>query len=249
MALFTNKVVWITGAGTGIGRATARMFAEEGARLALFGRRAEKVQAVAAEAQALGAKAEAVAIDVADRARVDAAAARLLAQWGRVDVLVNNAGTNVTRRKLADLAPEDWDLVITVNLTGAFNMARAVLPAMRRQQDGLIVNVSSMAAKRISGVSGTAYASSKHGMNGLSLSIAHEESAHGIRATALMPGEVNTEILERRPVKLSDADKAAMVQPEDIAAAVRMLALLPPRTMVPEIAIIPTRRRALRPGE
>jgi NADP-dependent 3-hydroxy acid dehydrogenase YdfG len=249
MALFTNKVVWITGAGTGIGRATARMFAAEGARLALFGRRAEKIQAVVAEAKTLGAQAEAVPIDVADRAQVDAAAARLLAQWGRVDVLVNNAGTNVTKRKLADLAAEDWDYVVTVNLTGAFNMARAVLPTMRRQQDGLIVNVSSMAAKRISGVSGTAYSSSKHGMNGLSLSIAHEESAHGIRSTALMPGEVNTEILERRPVKLSDTDKAAMVQPEDVAAAIRMIALLPPRAMVPEIAIIPTRRRALRPGE
>jgi NADP-dependent 3-hydroxy acid dehydrogenase YdfG len=249
MAEFKDKVVWITGAGSGIGRAVARMFAAEGATLVLIGRRADKLKGVQDEACASGANAEAQVLDVCRRAEVEAAAAGLIERHGRVDVLVNNAGLNVRGRKLADLTGEDWDQVMQTNLTGAFNMIHAVLPAMRGQQDGLIVNISSMAGRRVSGIAGTAYTASKHGMNGLSLSVSAEEGANGIRCTALMPGVVNTEILEKRAVTYSAEERALMIQPEDIAQAVRFLALLPARSTVPEMQVVPTLPRVPKPGE
>jgi NADP-dependent 3-hydroxy acid dehydrogenase YdfG len=249
VAPFAGKVVWITGAGSGIGRAVARMFAAEGATLVLIGRRADKLKGVYDEVCADGGRGEVLALDVCRRDQVEAAAAGLLERHQRVDVLVNNAGLNVRGRKLAVLSGEDWDQVVQTNLTGAFNMIHAVLPAMRRQQDGLIVNVSSMAAKRVSGIAGTAYTASKHGMNGLSLSVSAEEGGNGIRCTALMPGVVNTDILEKRAVSYSPEERARMVQPEDIAQAVRFLALLPGRSTVPEMQVVPTLPRVPKPGE
>jgi NADP-dependent 3-hydroxy acid dehydrogenase YdfG len=249
MSPLHDKVVWITGAGSGIGRAVARMFATEGALLVLIGRRADRLESVYDAVRAGGGRGEVLVLDVCRRAQVEAAAVGLLQRHQRVDVLVNSAGTNVRGRKLAALTGEDWDQVIQTNLTGAFNMIHAVLPAMRRQRDGLIVNVSSMAAKRVSGISGTAYVASKHGMNGLSLSVSAEEGRNGIRCTALMPGVVNTEILEKRAVTYSAEERALMVQPEDIAQAVRFLALLPGRSTVPEMLVVPTLPRVPKPGE
>jgi NADP-dependent 3-hydroxy acid dehydrogenase YdfG len=249
MSTLQGKVVWISGAGTGIGRAVARLFAAQGACLVLTGRRADKLKGVYAEVVAAGGRGEVLALDVCRREWVEAAAAALLKRYGRVDVLVNNAGMNVRGRKLDVLSGEDWDQVVQTNLTGAFNMIHAVLPAMRRQQDGLIVNISSMAAKRVSGIAGTAYTASKHGMNGLSLSVSAEEGANGIRCTALMPGVVNTEILEKRAVSYSAEERARMIQPEDIAQAVHFLALLPRRSTVPEMQLVPTLPRAPKPGE
>jgi NADP-dependent 3-hydroxy acid dehydrogenase YdfG len=249
MPAFRDKVVWITGAGSGIGRAVARMFAADGATLVLIGRRADKLQSVYDEICPAGGRGEVLALDVCRREQVDAAASGLLERHGRVDVLVNNAGLNVRGRKLDVLTGEDWDQVIQTNLTGAFNMIHAALPAMRRQQDGLIVNISSMAAKRVSGIAGTAYTASKHGMNGLSLSVSAEEGGKGIRCTALMPGVVNTDILAKRAVSYSAEERARMVQPEDIAEAVRFLALLPGRSTVPEMTLVPTLPRVPKPGE
>ena len=249
MAAFTDKVVWITGAGSGIGRAVARMFAADGATLILIGRRADNLKSVYGEVCAGGGRGEVLALDVCRRQQVDEAAGRLIERHQRVDVLVNNAGLNVRGRKLAVLSGEDWDQVIETNLTGAFNMIHAVLPAMRKQQDGLIVNVSSMAGRRVSGIAGTAYTASKHGMNGLSLSVSAEEGGNGIRCTALMPGVVNTDILEKRAVTYSAEERARMVQPEDIAQAVRFLALLPGRSTVPEMLVVPTLPRVPKPGE
>lgn len=246
---FADKVVWITGAGTGIGQAAARMFAAGGATMALLGRRPEPLREMAEEAGGLGGRAVAEPVDVADREAVDAAAGRLLESLGRVDILVNNAGLNIPQRRLDVLEPEDWDTVIHVNLTGAYNMVRAVLPPMRAQGGGLIVNVSSMAGKRATGVSGAAYVASKHGMNGLSLEINEEEWPNGIRSTALCPGEVNTPILQRRPVKIDEAEYERMIQPEDMAAAIRFLAELHPRSVVPEMLMLPVHRRQRKPGE
>jgi NADP-dependent 3-hydroxy acid dehydrogenase YdfG len=249
MSEFREKVVWITGAGSGIGRAVALMFAAGGASLVLIGRRADKLKSVYDEVCASGGRGEVLALDVCRREQVEAAAAGLFERHQRVDVLVNNAGLNVRGRKLSALTGEDWDQVIQTNLTGAFNMIHAVLPVMRRQQDGLIINVSSIAAKRISGIAGTAYTASKQGMNGLSLSVSAEEGTNGIRCTALMPGIVNTDILEKRPVTYSAEERARMAQPEDIAQAVRFLALLPSRSTVPEMEVVPTLPRMPKPGD
>jgi NADP-dependent 3-hydroxy acid dehydrogenase YdfG len=246
---FSGKVIWITGAGTGIGRATALLFAREGARVALMGRRTEVLRAVLDQVRQAGGTGEAVPLDVAERAAVNAAAERLLGQWGRVDVLVNNAGINIPKRRLHQLAAQDWDVVVTVNLTGAFNMVQAVLPAMRKQGGGLIVNVSSMAGKQASGLSGAAYTASKHGMNGFNASINAEEWRHGIRATVICPGEVNTEILDKRPIPVDAADRERLIAPEDLAEAIRFLAALPARTTVTEMLVLPTHKREFKPGE
>jgi NADP-dependent 3-hydroxy acid dehydrogenase YdfG len=196
-----------------------------------------------------GQQAQAVSLDVAERAAVLRAAEALLGQWGRVDILVNNAGLNIPRRRLDELKGEDWDRVILANLTGAYNMIAAVLPPMRAQGDGLIVNVSSIAGKRASGLSGAAYTASKHGMNGLNDSINIEEWSHGIRATAICPGEVSTEILEKRPIPVDPEDRARMIAPEDLVEAIRFVSALPPRTTVTEMLVMPTHKRALKPEE
>ncbi len=249
MSAFRERVVWITGAGSGIGRAVARMFASEGACLVLIGRRADKLKSVYDEVCASGGRGEFVALDVCRREQVEAAATGLFERYQRVDVLVNNAGLNVSGRKLGVLTGEDWDRVIQTNLTGTFNMINAVLPVMRRQQDGLIVNVTSMAAKRVYGGAGVAYTASKHGMNGLSLSVSAEEGGNGIRCTALMPGLVNTDLLNKQAVTYIPEERALMIQPEDLAQVVRFLALLPGRCKVPEMEVVPTMQRLGKRGD
>ena len=249
MAAIKGRVVWLTGAGTGIGEAAALMFAREGAQLVLMGRLPEPLQAVAEQVGKLGGEATVEPVDVGDRAAVSAMAERLLESPDQVDILVNNAGLNIPERKLKVIAGEDWDRVIQANLTGAFNMVQAVLPAMRVQGGGQIINVSSMAGKRATGVSGSAYVASKHGMNGLSLEINEEEWHNGIRSTAICPGEVNTPILQKRPVKIDDGEFERMIQPEDMAAAIRFVAELHPRSNVPEMLMVPVHRRVRKPGE
>jgi len=249
MGAFDGKVVWVTGAGTGIGRAAARMFAHDGAAVALIGRRREPLKEVAGEIERAGGKAALEALDVAERDQVNAAAARLLEQFGRVDILVNNAGLNVVNRRLEELTPKDWDYVIAVNLTGAFNMVQAVFPTMQQQADGLIINVASTAARRVSGVAGMAYSASKFGMLGMSLSLTQEAWKFGIRATCLCPDDVNTPIMQRRRIKYSQQVLDQFIQPEDLADTMRFVALTPKRTSIPEMTIYPTNIRPYTPAE
>jgi NAD(P)-dependent dehydrogenase (short-subunit alcohol dehydrogenase family) len=235
---FENKVVIVTGAGTGIGQAVAIGFVNEGAKVAFVGRRVAMLEEAAA-----GLPAEQVLLlpcDVADRAGVNEAVDQVRAEFGPVDILVNNAGTNTNPRSVSEVKPEDWDLTIAVNLTGAFNFARAVLPDMRAKKAGLIINVASMAGKRAGKVPGAAYSASKHGMVSLTYSIIEEEAQYGVRACVICPGEVNTPILDLRPVKVSDERKAQVLQPEDVAAAALFVAKLPQRASVPELLIRPT---------
>ncbi|HKZ84419.1 MAG TPA: SDR family NAD(P)-dependent oxidoreductase, partial [Anaerolineae bacterium] len=229
MTAFAGKVVWMTGAGTGIGKAGALMFAQEGAAVALIGRRRDKLDEVAAEIQAIGGKAVVEALDVADRKKVGEAGERLLKRLGRVDILVNNAGLNVVNRRLNDITAEDWDYILAVNLTGAFNMVQAAMPTMRNQQDGLIINIASTAAKRVSGVAGIAYSASKFGMLGMSLSLTQEAWKFGIRACCLCPDDVNTPIMARRKVKYPPEVLEQFIQPEDLAETMRFVALMPRR--------------------
>ena len=249
MTTFAGKVVWVTGAGTGIGRAAALMFAREGAAVALIGRRHDKLEEVAAEIKSHGGIAAVEALDVADRAKVKEASGRLLARFSRVDILVNNAGLNVLNRRLDEVTAGDWDYILAVNLTGAFNMVQAVMPAMRAQSDGLIINVASTAAKRVSGVAGIAYSASKFGMLGMSLSLTQEAWKFGIRACCLCPDDVNTPIMSRRKIKYPPEVLAQFIQPEDLAETMRFVALLPKRTSIPEMLIYPTNIRPYTPAE
>lgn len=234
-----GKVAVITGGGTGIGQAVAETLAQAGAQVVIIGRRAEKLQETVDSIQA-DPQPVYRALDVADQAAVAEALAEITATYGGVHILVNNAGVNVLKRKLAELSPEDWNYMMDVNATGAFNTIHAVLPQMRERKDGVIINVSSIAGVRPSVLGGAAYSASKHAMSALTTVLALEEKDNGIRATNLCPGEVNTPILDARPVKVSDEHKAQILQPSDVAAAVLFIATLHPRAHIPEMLIKPT---------
>jgi NADP-dependent 3-hydroxy acid dehydrogenase YdfG len=178
--------------------------------------------------------------DVADRQAVNQTVQEVIARFGPVDILVNNAGTNTNPRAVADVDPNDWDRTMAINLTGAFNVIRAVLPGMRARKDGLIINISSIAGLRASKVAGAAYSASKHGMVALTHSLNEEEKDYNIRACVICPGEVNTPIIDLRPEPVSQERRAEMLQPEDVSAAALFVAGLPARVCIPELIIKPT---------
>jgi NADP-dependent 3-hydroxy acid dehydrogenase YdfG len=239
----TDKVAWITGAGTGIGRAGAGALAAAGMKVVLSGRRRDKLEAVAAEIGQGPGEAVVEPLDVADRAAVDGVAERLAARFGRLDVLVNSAGLNVFERHWDKLTPEGFDQVVAVNLNGAFYCCHAVMPMMRDQGDGLIVNISSWAGVRHSFVTGPAYGASKFGLGALTENINVEEGVNGIRASAVCPGEVATEILDKRPTPVTDADKARMVQAEEMGEIILFLARLPAHVCINDLLVSPTWNR------
>ena len=234
-----GKVALITGGGTGIGQATAHALANEGAQVVVTGRRAAILEEACAAIRA-PRPVRSYATDVADRSQVSDMVAWIRNEYGPVNILVNNAGVNVVKRRLAELEPDDWDFIMQVNATGAYNVVHAVLPDMRAKHDGVIINISSLAGVRPAVLGGAAYSASKHALSALTSVLAQEEKDNGIRATNLCPGEVNTPILDARPVKVSDEHKAQILQPEDVAAAVLFIATLPPRAHVPELLIKPT---------
>jgi NADP-dependent 3-hydroxy acid dehydrogenase YdfG len=237
-----GKVIWITGGGSGIGLAAAIALVSAGAHVVISGRNAATNASALQQLEPLGS-AQAMLLDVSDKQAVKAAVADLLARHGRIDMLVNSAGTNVGRRNFAVVSLEDWDDVVAINLSGLFYCVHAVLPAMRAQQDGLIVNISSWAGRYASSLTGPAYNATKRAVIALSESINMEECQHGIRACSLLPGEVATPILDKRPVPPSQAQRDRMVQPEDVGQAILFLASMPARTCINELIISPTLNR------
>jgi len=235
-----GKVAWVTGAGTGIGEAGAIALSAAGMRVVLSGRRLDKLEQVAAQCSG---ETRLEPLDVADKESVNAVAGRILEEYGRVDVLVASAGINVKERNWHNVSLEDWDSVIRIDLDGAFYCCKAVLPAMKAQGDGLIINISSWAGKHVGIVTGPAYTAAKHGMNAMNESINMEAGHHGVRACAICPGEVATPILDNRPIPVSDEDKAKMVQPEDCGAVIRFLAELPAHVCINDLTISPTWNR------
>jgi NADP-dependent 3-hydroxy acid dehydrogenase YdfG len=238
-----GQVAWITGAGSGIGEASALALAGAGMRVVLSGRREKELEKVADKVAAAGGQARIAPLDVARQDDVAAVAAGIQSQEGRVDVLLNSAGLNVLKRNWKHLQPKDWDLVIRVDLDGAFYCCHAVLPMMRAQRGGLIVNVSSWAGKYVSTLTGPAYSAAKFAMNAMTESLNTEECIHGIRATAMCPGEVSTPILDKRPIPVSAEDRAKMVQAVDCGELVLFLARMPAHVCINEVMISPTWNR------
>jgi NADP-dependent 3-hydroxy acid dehydrogenase YdfG len=232
-----GRVVWITGAGTGIGRAMALAFAEAGCRVAITGRRRDKLEETAG---LMSAAPLIVGGDVSEAGAVAAAHQQVVSGLGEVDVLVNNAGVNAKKRHWKDLSPGDMAQVVDVNLKGPFLCTLAVLPAMRARGGGMIIHTVSNAATGIYTVSGPSYTASKHGARAMSATLNAEEGIHGIRSVCINPGEVETPILDSRPNPPGAADRALMVQPEDVAAAAVFAARMPRRTCLAEILINPT---------
>jgi NADP-dependent 3-hydroxy acid dehydrogenase YdfG len=239
MQRLQDKIALVTGGGSGIGLAVAKAFLAEGARVAITGRNEGKLRA-AGEELAAGDRLLHFPCDVAESSQVLELVAAIQKAWGPVDILVNNAGVNTKKRAFRDLTPEVWQLLLRTNLDGAFYCIQAVLPGMHQRKNGVIVNINSIAGKRASPLSGAAYAASKFGMRAMALCLAAEEKDSGIRVHNIMPGEVDTPILEERPVPVTAEQREKILKAEDIAAAVLFVATLPAHVSVPELVIKPT---------
>jgi NADP-dependent 3-hydroxy acid dehydrogenase YdfG len=243
VARLDGRIAIVTGGGSGIGEATAAALAREGAKVAVVGRRPGPLEDLVAALTGEGHTAFAVATDVTDPEAVTDLVAQVRERWGRIDVLVNSAGINVPRRDLASLSLADWDAVLRVNLTGTFLVTHAVLPVMREQRSGTVVNVSSIAGYRAMALTGPAYNAAKAGVNAFTESINLADRRNGIRACAVCPGEVATPILELRPQPPSAEARASMLQPEDLAETILFVAALPQRANVELLTIYPTEQR------
>lgn len=234
-----NKTAVVTGAGSGVGRATALKLAGEGWRVALVGRRAD---ALMETVKLAGEKADQLLpcpADIGDPAAVAAVATQVLSTWGAVEVLINAAGTNAPNRSLEVLTLLDYHAMMNANLNGAYHCVQAFLPGMRSRGSGTIVNVVSDAGKQASPKAGPAYVMSKFGLAGLTQAINAEERVHGVRAIALFPGDIDTPLLNKRPIVPDATARARMMQPEDIADCAVFCVNLPPRVVVEEMLIRP----------
>ena len=238
-----GKIAWITGAGSGIGLAGAQALAAAGATVVLSGRRVELLEKEAAAIVSAGGKADAMALDVSDAEAVTKVSQAILERHGVIDILVNSAGLNVRNRFWKDQTPGGWSEVIRINLDGSFYCIAAVLPTMRKRQDGLIINISSWAGKYNSSVTGPAYNAAKHAVVAMTENLNQEESINGIRACVICPAEVATPIMDKRPVPPTSEERARMLQPEDLGHTIRFIAEMPAHACINEITISPTWNR------
>jgi NAD(P)-dependent dehydrogenase (short-subunit alcohol dehydrogenase family) len=227
----------VTGASSGVGAATARALGDLGWDLALVARRQDRVKELAAQLARGGRCALPVAADLSkpgDAARAMSASEREL---GSIDALILCHGTNIPRRRLDVLTVEDWDAVIAANLSSVFYCFYAIAPGMRTRGGGRIIAISSVAALRPSTLSGAAYSASKTGLNALCSVINQEEQSNGILATAIAPGDIDTEIMDKRPEPPPPEARARMLQPEDIARIVVQVLTEPDRVLIEEVIV------------
>jgi len=233
-----STVAVVTGAGSGVGRATAIALAKIGWSVALLGRREEPLRETA---QLCGAKAKLKIIpcDIGRREAVLTMAQEVVRELGPVEVLVNAAGTNAPNRSLAILSIEDYHAMLDTNLNGAYYCVQAFLPAMRERKSGTIINVVSDAAKQASPKAGPAYAISKFGLLGLTQAINAEERGNGVRACAILPGDIDTPLLDKRPAPPPREARDRMLHCEDVADCALLAIRLPPRAIIEELLIRP----------
>ncbi len=249
MGALSGKVAWLTGAGSGIGQAGAVELAKAGAAVVISGRRIEALEDTRRLVAAAGGEVEKLALDVSDKHQVARSAKELLDRHGRCDILVNSAGLNVPKRLYRDLSPDDWDRVIDVNLNGALYCIAAVLPTMRAQKGGLVINISSWLGRWVGYLGGPAYGASKHAVATITHHLNLEEGMNGIRGCVIYPGEVATPIVRARPVPPAQEDIDRMLKPEDLGRTIRFVAEAPAHVCLNEIVITPTWNRLLLGGK
>jgi serine 3-dehydrogenase (NADP+) len=234
----SGQVAVIVGASSGIGRAAAMLFAREGSKVVAAARREDRLQSLKDE---MAREQRTITIRRADASVVEdmqQLAQETLRQFGRIDILVVASGINTPDRSMERLTPQIWDSLIDVNLNGAFYATHAILPSMRSAGSGHLIYVSSVSGI-MADVSGAAYQASKRGVIGLAHAIRMEEKKNGIRTSVICPGLVDTELLEKRPVKPSPEELARALQPEDVAETILHVAKLPPRASIPELLLMP----------
>jgi NADP-dependent 3-hydroxy acid dehydrogenase YdfG len=228
--------VLITGASRGIGKATALAFAKAGVSSVLLGRSIDQLQSTAEAVRASGSEAIAIQLDLSQVDRVKPRLTQILEEVGTIDLLVNNAGMGYTG-SLVETSLADWQRIIDLNLTSPFQCIQAILPGMRSQQRGTIINVISIAGRQ-SFPDWGAYCASKFGLMGMTKTLAQEERPHGIRVVALCPGAVNTPLWDTDTVQ-ADFDRSQMLTPEDVADAIVHAALLPQNVVLDELVLMP----------
>ncbi|HZR43046.1 MAG TPA: SDR family oxidoreductase [Ktedonobacteraceae bacterium] len=232
------QVVLIAGASSGMGKATALAAGAAGARLVLAARNGEALEEVRSSIG--GGSVIIVPTNLTDRQAVSRLVDAAINEYGRIDAVVNSVGTNIRRRALDELTPESWSDMLASNLNAAFNLTQAIVPVFRRQGGGLLIHISSSAARKPDR-SGVAYQASKAGVVGLAHGTMEEEREHGIRTTVIFPGLTDTPLVLKRPTPTPPEVLARALQPEDVAAACLFVMTLPPRAHVPELVLYPSR--------
>ncbi|WP_375405671.1 SDR family oxidoreductase [uncultured Amnibacterium sp.] len=237
-----SRVLWVIGAGSGIGRATALAAAARNRTVVLSGRRVDRLEAVAAEIAAGGGRAEVIAGDATDADWAPATASAIRSMLGPVDEVVAAAGLNSPQRRWADQTASGFEDVVATNLLGTVRVVDAALPALR-ERGGTVVVVSSYSAWSFSPGAGVAYSASKSALASVCRTLNAQEAEHGVRATHLCPGDVDTEFLQLRPVVPDDAARAVMLSPADVARSVLHVLDAPPHVRIDELVISPLSQR------
>lgn len=237
-----DRVCLISGGGSGIGRATAIRMAHDGAKIALAGRTEGKLRTVQAEIESIGGEATVFDLDITNVEATQAMVKEVLRLFGRIDVLVNSAGDISLHRKLLETTREDIALNFNSNTVGTIILTQAVVPVMLEAHSGTIINVASLVGATPSQVSGVAYSAAKAAVINFTHYLNRELLNTGIRACVILPGEVDTPFLDKRPNPPAAETRAMMVAAEDVAEAISLMARLPQRAMIEELVIRPTMR-------
>jgi NADP-dependent 3-hydroxy acid dehydrogenase YdfG len=238
-----NRICIITGGGSGIGRAIAIRFARDGANVFLVGRTLSKVERVRQDIESAGGTATAYEIDVSDHGGVVGMVEEIEHLHGAVDVLVNNAGHSSPHRRLLSTPPDEIQSVIDSNLIGTIYCTQAVMPKMLDRDSGTIINVSSLAGVTPGLLGGMIYSAVKAAIINFTGYLNDEFQHTNIRASVVIPGEIATPVMEKRPVPPNADARKTMVNPEDVAEAIALIAGLPQKSSIPELIIRPTLHR------
>jgi NADP-dependent 3-hydroxy acid dehydrogenase YdfG len=243
MGALDDKVAIITGGGTGIGRATAEMFSQQGATVVLVGRRREPLDETAAAVAAAGGRATVVRADLEDGEAAAGVVSSTLVDHGRVDILVNNAGHSSRVRSIKYVGTEEFESVFKVNVEGLYRITQAAVNDMVTRGEGTVITISSIAAITPGLLGGIPYSAAKAAAYNMMRCMNTELRSEGIRACTILPGEVDTPILNNRPLPPNDEARSTMIQPEDVASAILLCATMPQRTLIEEMTMLPTRPR------
>jgi len=235
-----DKIVWITGAGSGIGQNAAVTLSKLGMKVILSGRNVKNLQETALKCEN---KTIIKKLDIADKNKVKSVAQEIKMEFMHIDILINCAGINIENRDWDNINETEWDDVFQTNINGLFYCCKSAIPMMKERQDGLIINISSWSGNHVSLLSGVSYTSSKHALNAMTETINMKYCNLGIRACALCPGEVSTAILDKRPKKLSKEQKDKMLQPDDLGETIAFICQMPKHVCINELTISPTWHR------
>lgn len=240
MSLLDGKIALVTGAGTGIGRETAILLAQEGARVILTGRRIGPLEEVVTSIEKAGGKAIARAFDVGYRDAILETVAWVKSNVGPIDILVNNAGSASKVLNARFISEAEWNATVNVNLTAVFNLTQAVLEDMIARKEGTVITVSSLAVVNPNLLGGAAYGAAKAGVKNFMTFLHNTYRNQGIRATTILPGETDTPIMDNRARPPLEGERAVMLHPHDVARAVLLCASLQKGAVIPELHICPT---------